>query len=90
MCDEKTNVCEPLLTHRNVLKASKPGKYTAPEAGPTKGGGFPTSHRREVMTEEERVGGSAELAGEVPAGLVRDPAVGHVLPCLLAKAALAP
>ena len=29
MCDEKTNVCEPLLTHRNVVMASKPGKYTA-------------------------------------------------------------
>ena len=30
VCDEKTNVCEPLLTHRNVVMASKPGKYTAP------------------------------------------------------------
>jgi hypothetical protein len=29
VCDEKTNVCEPLLTHRNVVMASKPGKYTA-------------------------------------------------------------
>jgi hypothetical protein len=30
--DEKTNVCEPLLTHRNVVMASKPGMYTVPGA----------------------------------------------------------
>jgi hypothetical protein len=28
--DEKTNVCEPLLTHRNVQMASKPGRHLSP------------------------------------------------------------
>jgi hypothetical protein len=31
VCDEKTNMCEPLLTHRNVpKKASKPGTEVVP------------------------------------------------------------
>jgi hypothetical protein len=31
VCDEKTNVCEPLLTHRNnPTKASKPGSEVDP------------------------------------------------------------
>jgi len=28
--DEKTNMCEPLLTHRNVQTASKPGPHLSP------------------------------------------------------------
>jgi hypothetical protein len=30
VCDEKTNVCEPLLTHRKPMTASKPGAIGTP------------------------------------------------------------
>ena len=30
VCDEKTNVCEPLLTHRKYETASKPGRILVP------------------------------------------------------------
>ena len=30
VCDEKTNVCEPLLTHREHETASKPGREMVP------------------------------------------------------------
>ncbi len=48
MCDEKTNVCEPLLTHRNrKLMASKLGADGTPgiKACP---GGMPWARRRAV------------------------------------------